>query len=95
MTAVSQIEPARLPDRKTILTTVLRWCRRQPMGAISGVLLIIMILVAVFASQVAPYDPELNDFANMLTPPGAEFLLGTDQFGRDVLSRIIYGAQTR
>ena len=71
-----------------------RWCRRQPLGAISALILAIIIAVAVFAELFSPYDPELNDFANMLTAPGAEFILGTDQFGRDVLSRIIYGAQT-
>tara|TARA_R110002074_G_scaffold72420_7_gene166891 strand:- start:720 stop:1610 length:891 start_codon:yes stop_codon:yes gene_type:complete len=94
MTTVTNLEPARLPQKKSIGTVVRRWCRRQPLGAVSGVMLIVIILVAVFADVVAPYDPVLNDFANMLTPPGQEYLLGTDQFGRDVLSRIIYGAQT-
>ena len=94
MTAVPNIEPTKLPPQKSWLTVVTRWCRRQPLGAFSGSLLIIIILVAVFADVVAPYDPELNDFAAMLTPPGMDYLLGTDQFGRDVLSRIIYGAQT-
>jgi peptide/nickel transport system permease protein len=94
MTAVPNIEPTKLPPQKSWLTVVSRWCRRQPLGAFSGSLLVIIILVAVFADVVAPYDPELNDFAAMLTPPGMDYLLGTDQFGRDVLSRIIYGAQT-
>ena len=94
MTTVTNIEPARLPNKKSIGTTVWRWCRRQPLGAVCGLILVIIILVALFADVVAPYDPELNDFANMLTPPGEQFLLGTDQFGRDVFSRIIYGAQT-
>lgn len=94
MTAVTEIEPVQLPPRKSAFTTLTRWCRRQPIGAVSGFMLIFIIAVAMLADFVAPYDPELNDFANMLTPPGAEFLLGTDQFGRDVLSRIIYGAQT-
>ncbi len=94
MTAVTNIEPTKLPPQKSWLITVGRWCRRQPLGAFSGALLVIIVLVAVFADVVAPYDPELNDFAAMLTAPGADYLLGTDQFGRDVLSRIIYGAQT-
>lgn len=94
MTAVTAIEPAQLPPKKGVATTVWRWCKRQPLGAVSAAILVVIILVAVFAKWVAPYDPELNDFANMLTAPGTEFLLGTDQFGRDLLSRIIYGAQT-
>jgi len=94
MTTVTNIEPARLPDKKTISTIVWRWCKRQPFGAVCGLILVGIILVAMFADVVSRYDPELNDFANMLTAPGSEFLLGTDQFGRDVLSRVIYGAQT-
>jgi peptide/nickel transport system permease protein len=94
MTAVTEIEPVQLPPRKSVFTMIARWCKRQPIGAVSGFMLIFIIVIAMLANYVAPYDPELNDFANMLTPPGAEFLLGTDQFGRDVLSRIIYGAQT-
>lgn len=94
MTAVSQVETAKLPPERSLLRTVLRWCRRQPLGAISAGILVIIILVAVFAEFVAPYDPVANDFAVMLTAPNLEYLLGTDQFGRDVLSRIIYGAQT-
>ncbi|MCH7935635.1 MAG: ABC transporter permease [Proteobacteria bacterium] len=53
-----------------------------------------MILMAVFADFVTIYDPELNAFEVMLTPPGDLFFLGSDQFGRDVLTRIIYGART-
>jgi peptide/nickel transport system permease protein len=94
MTTVTNIEPTHLPPQKTWLTVVSRWCRRQPLGAFSGGMLIVILLVAIFADYVSPYDPELNDFAAMLTAPGADYLLGTDQFGRDVLSRIIYGAQT-
>lgn len=94
MTTVTNIEPARLPDKKSISTIFWRWCKRQPFGAVCGLILVGIILVAMFADVVSPYDPELNDFANMLTAPGSEFLLGTDQFGRDVLSRVIYGAQT-
>jgi peptide/nickel transport system permease protein len=58
------------------------------------VIVFVMIFATIFAPWIAPYDPELNSFEHMLTAPNAEFLLGTDQFGRDILSRIIYGAQT-
>jgi peptide/nickel transport system permease protein len=53
-----------------------------------------MILVAVLAPWISPYDPLAIDFAAMLAAPSAEHWLGTDAFGRDVLSRIIYGSQT-
>ncbi|HIM41514.1 MAG TPA: ABC transporter permease [Rhodospirillales bacterium] len=53
-----------------------------------------MLLLSAFAEFVTVYDPELNAFEVMLTPPGDQFFLGTDQFGRDVLTRIIFGART-
>lgn len=56
-------------------------------------LLVIMILIAIFAPAVAPYDPNKDDLYNVLKGSSAEHLLGTDSNGRDVLSRIIYGAR--
>ena len=53
-----------------------------------------MALAAMFANIVAPYDPLNVDYNAMLAAPSGEHLFGTDAFGRDVLSRIIYGART-
>src|SRR3546814_1089941 len=53
-----------------------------------------MAFVAIFADVITVYDPVKNHFADMQLPPGAEHWLGTDQFGRDLLTRIIYGART-
>ena len=53
-----------------------------------------MVLAAIFAPWVAPYDPLDVDYAGLLAPPSPEHPLGTDNFGRDVLSRIIFGSQT-
>lgn len=68
--------------------------RRRPLGAIGAAVILIMFAAAVFAPLIAPYDPVQVDFAAMLSPPSAEHWLGTDSFGRDVLSRLIYGSQT-
>src|SRR4051812_32116261 len=57
-----------------------------------GVVLVV-VLVAAFAEQVAPYDPLAGDYSVVRKPPSAEHLLGTDDVGRDVLSRLIYGAR--
>lgn len=57
------------------------------------VLLTAIVLMAVFAPLIAPYDPLAQDIVNRLMPPSSEFWLGTDSYGRDVLSRIIYGAR--
>jgi peptide/nickel transport system permease protein len=68
--------------------------RRRPLGAIGALVIVIMLVVAAAAPLIAPYDPVVVDFAAMLTPPGAAHWLGTDAFGRDVLSRLIYGSRT-
>ena len=68
--------------------------RRQPLGAVGGVLVLMMIFAALFAEVVTVYNPEANDFAAMLTPPNFEHIFGTDEFGRDIFTRIMYGART-
>ncbi|MBI2888078.1 MAG: ABC transporter permease [Chloroflexi bacterium] len=68
--------------------------RRQQLGAASGAVILLMALVALLAPLVAPHDPLETSFLLMLRPPSPEFPLGTDAFGRDVLSRIIYGSRT-
>ncbi|CAM4009526.1 ABC transporter inner membrane protein [Bordetella tumbae] len=56
-------------------------------------LLLLIVLAAVFAPWLAPHDPLSQNIAYRLEPPSAEFWLGTDSYGRDVLSRLIYGAR--
>jgi len=68
--------------------------RKQPLGLVGGAIVLGMLLVSTFAPLIAPHDPIEVNFANMLLPPGPEYFLGTDQFGRDILTRLIYGAQT-
>ena len=53
-----------------------------------------LFLVAIFAEQLCPYDPNAQDMAASLQPPGGEHLAGTDRFGRDMFSRILVGLQT-
>ena len=68
--------------------------RRQPLGAVGGLLVIVMIVAALFAPQIAMYNPEINDFDAMLEAPSLAHIFGTDEFGRDIYSRIVYGART-
>ena len=83
------------PDpRRTFWQSTLRFCRREPLGTFGLLLVIIMALTGFSAEWIAPYNPTANDFAAMTEPPSLEHLLGTDQFGRDLMSRIIYGART-
>jgi len=80
--------------RSRWIQTVLAFCRRRPLGALGAVVVVVMILVALTAPLIAPYDPLAVDFGAMLAPPSAAHWLGTDAFGRDVLSRLIYGSRT-
>ena len=68
--------------------------RGQPLGTAGALVVMVMVGAAVFANILAPYDPEENDFVAMLTAPNIEHWLGTDEFGRDILSRLIFGART-
>lgn len=62
--------------------------------AVYGALTLLLILVAVFASYITPYDPYEQDLGNALLAPCREYLLGTDRYGRDMLSRVIMGARS-
>jgi peptide/nickel transport system permease protein len=70
-----------------------RFVRSSPLGTIAGVFLILLIAVAVFAEQLAPYDPIVSDYSVSRSPPTAQHVFGVDQLGRDTLSRIIHGAR--
>jgi peptide/nickel transport system permease protein len=70
------------------------FCRRRPLGAVGAVIIGIMIAAALLAGFVSPYDPLATDYARMLQAPSSIHWLGTDSFGRDVFSRIIYGSRT-
>ena len=73
---------------------VVQFMAQQPLGAAGLAVIVLMAVCAVFAPWVAPYDPLTVDYAAMLAAPSSEHWLGTDSFGRDVLSRVIYGART-
>jgi peptide/nickel transport system permease protein len=90
-TAVEALDVAGQP---TWLAQIRDFCRQRPLGAIGAVVVIVNILVGIGANAIAPYDPLATDYGAMLAPPSAGHWLGTDAFGRDVLSRIIYGSRT-
>ena len=73
---------------------VVLFMMHQPLGAAGLVVIIAMGICAAFAQWVASFDPLTVDYAAQLARPSAEHWLGTDSFGRDVASRIIYGART-
>lgn len=89
-----QIQFEALPERAPWTRQALTLVRRKPLGAAGAFIVFGMMVAAALADVIAPYDPVANNFAVMHAPPSAAYWLGTDQFGRDVLSRIIYGART-
>lgn len=78
---------------RTLFDGLSRFARSSPLGVAAALLLLAIVAMALFAGQVAPYDPFTNDYGAARQPPSAEHWLGTDTLGRDVLSRIMYGAQ--
>ncbi len=71
-----------------------RFIRRQPMGTVAALVVAAIAVTGALAPWIAPYDPLANDFGAMFIGPTVGHWLGTDAFGRDVLSRLIYGART-
>lgn len=71
----------------------LKRLKRNKVSMVSLVAIILIALIAIFAPYIAPYDPYVQDLGRILQPPSAEHWLGTDDLGRYILSRIIYGAR--
>lgn len=90
-TAAANPVAYRVPKRRH---PALQFIVQQPLGALGLLVIIVMMVAGLFAKHVAPYDPLAIDYGAMLARPSWEHWLGTDAFGRDVLSRIIYGART-
>ena len=84
---------ATLAPKLTFAGMVARFARTKPLGAAGAVIILGMLFLAVFAQALAPYDPYVGDYGAQFQRPGAEHWFGTDEFGRDVLSRIMYGAR--
>src|SRR3954449_10688472 len=79
---------AQSPGRRTLRRFLSHW-----LAVFGAAILLIMAVAALFAPLVAPYSPSKIDLTHIAKPPSAEHLLGTDAVGRDVLSRLIYGAR--
>jgi ABC-type dipeptide/oligopeptide/nickel transport system permease subunit len=90
--ALRGLEGAVVPARRQAPTLV-RFARSSPLGAVCGAILVVMILLAVLADVIAPYDPLEASYGQTRQPPSTSHLLGTDHLGRDVLSRVLHGAR--
>jgi len=84
---------AELSPRLTLAEEVAKFIRTKPLGTIGALIILGMLGLAAFAELLAPYDPYHGDYGSQFARPSAEHWLGTDEFGRDVLSRIMFGAR--
>jgi peptide/nickel transport system permease protein len=72
---------------------VWRFCRQKPLGAMGGILVVGLIVLAVFADRIAPYSYDDSIRGARMKPPSAQFWMGTDNLSRDIWSRVVYGAR--
>jgi len=87
-------EPAIASGDRSILRELAAFARRNTLSTAGGIIGLLIVVMAITAPWVAPQDPLKTNFRHMNKPPDAEALFGTDQVGRDTLSRVIYGART-
>src|SRR5438105_1312050 len=83
-----------LPPRKNRAVAILQIARRKPLGSISLVFLLFLAFVAIFQGFVANHDPLSTHPLAKLQGPGSTYYFGTDELGRDVFSRMVYGTRT-
>ena len=84
---------AKPSGRPGLATTIVRFCRKKPLGAAGGALMVLMVITAVFADPFATHDPIATDAAATLARPDGAHWLGTDHLGRDIYSRIVHGTR--
>lgn len=80
-------------EEQTMLQMVWRAFRRHKPAMIGLSIMVVFVLAAIFAPVVSPYDPEKTDLGRMLEPPSVQHIMGTDELGRDLLTRILYGGR--
>jgi peptide/nickel transport system permease protein len=86
-------DPLTRSKPRNYYTQVLRRLRQSPSAIVGSLVITTMVVLAVFAQQIAPFDPLEMRSGPPFTAPGVPHLMGTDQFGRDLFSRVLYGAQ--
>ena len=94
MLSENSLTNGELPPLSTAVQKLTGFICQKKLGAVGGAIILMMILMAVFAETMSPYDPVENHYERILQAPDFEHWLGTDRFGRDILSRIIHGSRT-
>jgi peptide/nickel transport system permease protein len=94
VTAMANVTTTAVPPARRERSKLVDFIYTQPVGAVSLLVIVAMFVAGIFAPYIAPYHPLDVDYFAILGAPGAEHLAGTDAFGRDVFTRIIFGART-
>jgi peptide/nickel transport system permease protein len=84
---------ASLAPKLSSVEAVMKFARTKPLGAAGGAIIVLLLVVAASAELLAPYDAYRADYGAQFARPSAEHWFGTDEFGRDLMSRIMYGAR--
>jgi peptide/nickel transport system permease protein len=92
-TLVHSRASATLAPRLNTVKTVVKFARTKPLGAAGAMIILGMLVVAASSGALAPYDPYAADYGAQFARPNVEHWFGTDEFGRDIMSRIMYGAR--
>ena len=90
---ISSIRPVPARRRASLADFLVRLVKEKPMGAVGAVIVLIMLFTGIFADVLAPYGMNQISLVDRLTGPSGEHILGTDNLGRDLFSRIIFGAR--
>lgn len=92
-TVAAEVLPARRAERGAVVHFLVRLVRDKPLGAFGGAVFVLFLLCGIFAGALAPHGMNEINPVNRMKPPSLTFPFGTDNLGRDMLSRILYGAQ--
>jgi peptide/nickel transport system permease protein len=91
--ATTEAALAAAPARESRRVTIWQSIRRQRLALTGALIVAFFALVAIVGPSLAPYGPTEQFIEDRLQPPGGNYLLGTDEFGRDIFSRLLYGAR--
>ncbi|MCB9009461.1 MAG: ABC transporter permease [Ardenticatenaceae bacterium] len=98
MTTPASLDVSTLPDEQFVKSegfwqTTLRRLLKHPIGRIGAIIVAVLVIMAIFGPLLSPYDPNAIDFEIRFLPPTWSHPFGTDDFGRDTFSRVMYGAR--
>lgn len=83
----------KVPKKRSQLSQTWKRLRRNQLAVVGLIILILIVICAIFAEQIAPYPYDQQDYENTFQGPSQKHLFGTDNYGRDILSRVIYGSR--